>query len=184
MKLVAGWNTLSTPVKLISEADAIAELISEDDIDVAYYYDSGWHQILTEYTLNACDAVYVKMLAPTYVQFKFDAGAFSTPSKDLDVGWNLASLASLASGGMEADDAAASVYKTAANLPGYGQVVSPSINATQTDMYGNTGTSWTYSSGQTTGIGSMFAGMGYWVYMQNAATLAGFEITPIAPDLD
>jgi hypothetical protein len=85
---------------------------------------------------------------------------------------------------MHADDAVASVAKTAANLPGYAQVISPSLNATQTSMYYNTGTSWAVSYGQATVVDFMFAGLGYWVYMQNAATLAGFEITPIAPDLD
>jgi hypothetical protein len=183
MKLVVGWNTLSTPVKLISTADSVAELIPSG-MTIAYYYDGGWQQILTEYTLSPCDAVYVKMSESKYVQFKFDAGAFSTPSKDLDAGWNLISLASLDSDGMHADDAVASVAKTAANLPGYSQVVSPSINATQTDMYYNTGTSWAVAYGQSSVTDMMFAGLGYWVYMQNAATLAGFEITPIAPDLD
>jgi hypothetical protein len=183
MNLVSGWNTLSTPVQLISAADTVAELIPSG-MTIAYYYDGGWHQILTSYTLSPCDAVYVKMSASKYVQFKFDAGAFTTPSKALAAGWNLISLASLDSDGMYADLAVASVAKTAANLPGYAQVVSPSINATQTDMYGNTGTSWTVSYGQTGVTSNMFAGLGYWVYMQNAATLAGFEITPIAPDLD
>jgi hypothetical protein len=184
MKLVVGWNTLSTPVPLIAAADSVAELIPSGSVDIAYYYDGSWQQILTEYTLSPCDAVYVKMLVPTYVQLKFETKTFSTPSKALAVGWNLCSLAALDSSGMEADDAVASVYKTAANLPGYAQVISPSLNANRYDMYYNVGTSWTYSSGQTATIGSMFAGMGYWVYMQNAATLAGFEITPIAPDLD
>jgi len=184
MKLVSGWNTLSTPVKLISTADSIDELIPSG-MAIGYYYDGGWQQITTGYTLSTCDAVYVKMSAATYVQLKFDASAFTTPSKDLDVGWNLISLASLDSDGVDADNAVASVYLTAAGLPGYGQVVSPSINATQYDMYYNPGTSWTYSSGQTTTeAGVMFAGLGYWCYMSNAATLAGFEITPIAPDLD
>ena len=184
MNLIAGWNTLSTPVKLISAADSIDELISEDDMEIAYYYDGGWQQILTAYTLSPCDAVYVKMTNTASPLLKFDAGAFSTPSKDLDAGWNLASLASLDSNGMYADLAVASVARTAADLPGYAQVVSPSINASQTDMYGNTGTSWTVSYGQSGVTSNMFAGLGYWVYMQNAATLAGFEITPIAPDLD
>jgi len=185
MKLVAGWNTLSTPVQLIAAADTVDELIPSG-MTIGYYYDGGWQQITTGYTLSPCDAVYVKMSAATYVQFKFDAGAFTTPSKDLAAGWNLASLAALDSDGMKEAPAVASVYRTAANLPGYGQVVSPSMNATQTDMYGNTGTSWAYAVDQTTGAGTndMFAGLGYWIYMQNAATLAGFEITPIAPDLD
>jgi hypothetical protein len=183
VKLVSGWNTLSTPVKLISTADAVDELIPSG-MTVGYYYSGGWQQITTGYVLNPCDAVYVKMSESKYVLLKFDASAFSTPSKDLAAGWNLISLASLDSDGMYADLAVASVAKTAANLPGYAQVISPSINATQTDMYGNTGTSWTVSYGQSSVTSNMFAGLGYWVYMQNAATLAGFEITPIAPDLD
>jgi len=183
MKLISGWNTLSTPVKLIAAADAIDELIPSG-MTIGYYYDSGWQQITTGYVLNACDAVYVKMSAATYVQFKFDAGAFTTPSKDLAAGWNLVGLAALDSDGMNADDAVASVAKTAANLPGYSQVVSPSLNATQRGMYYNAGTSWAVAYGQDSVSDKMYAGLGYWVYMQNAATLAGFEITPIAPDLD
>jgi hypothetical protein len=188
MKLVVGWNTLSTPVKLILTADSIDELIPSG-MEIGYYYDEGWHQITSDsdYTLSPCDAVYVKMDAITYVLLKFDAGAFSNPSKDLDAGWNLISLAYLSSSGMNADNAVASVYQTAAGLPGYSQVVSPSLNDAQTDLYGTSGASWTYSSGQTLGDSPtevMRPGLGYWCYMQNAATLAGFTITPIVPDLD
>ena len=182
MQLVAGWNTLSTPVKLISTADSIDELIPAG-MTIGYYYDGGWQQITTGKVLNTCDAVYVRMSTAKYVQFKFDTGAFSTPSKDLAAGWNLVGLAYLSSAGKIADDAVASVAKTAANLPGYAQVVSPSINLTQKDMYGNTGTSWAVAYGQTDVADVMYAGLGYWVSMQNAATLAGFEITPIAPNL-
>jgi hypothetical protein len=185
MSLVSGWNTLSTPVKLISTADSIDELIPAH-MTIGYYYDAtGWHQITTGYVLNACDAVYVKMSIATDVLLKFDAGAWTMPSKALSAGWNLISLAYLSSSGKNADDAVVSVYQTAAGLPGYSQVISPSLNATQTNMFGVAGASWAYSSGA--GYASpqdMFAGLGYWCYMQNAATLAGFEITPIAPDLD
>ena len=184
MKLVAGWNTLSTPVKLISTADSIDELIPAG-MTIGYYYDAtGWHLITSGYVLNPCDAVYVKMGTEKYVLLKFDASAFSAPSKALNAGWNLISLAYLGSSGQTDLATVASVYKTAAGLPGYSQLVSPSLNATQTDMYGTTRTSWAYASGQTGGTYSCYAGLGYWVYMQNAATLAGFEITPIAPDLD
>jgi len=188
MKLVSGWNTLSTPVKLIAAADAIDELIPAH-MTIGYYYDGDWQQITTGKVLNACDAVYVKMSVATDVLLKFDAAAFTTPSKDLAAGWNLCSLAYLASAGKTDYATMASVANTADNLPGYSQLVSPSLNATQTDMYGTAGTSWAYASGETaptdrTGVNTCYAGLGYWVYMQNAATLAGFEITPIAPDLD
>jgi hypothetical protein len=183
MSLVSGWNTLSTPVKLISTADSIDELIPAH-MSVGYYYDGGWQQITTGYTLSPCGAVYVKMSVATDVLLKFDASAYTNPSKDLDAGWNLVSLAYLSSSGKDADDAMASVYQTAAGLPGYSQIISPSLNATQTNMFGVAGTSWAHSSGQSTAGGTMYAGLGYWCYMLNAATLAGFEITPIAPDLD
>ena len=183
MKLVAGWNTLSTPVPLIAAADTVDELIPSG-MTIGYYYDGGWTQITTGYTLSPCDAVYVKMSEAKYVQLKFECETFSTPSKDLAVGWNLISLASLDSDGMRMDYAVASVALDSAGLPGYGQVVSPSLNATRYDMYYNAGTSWASASGETDSAGTMYAGLGYWCYMQNAATLAGFEITPIAPDLD
>jgi hypothetical protein len=182
MKLVSGWNTMSTPVKLISTADSIDELIPSG-MTIGYYYDGGFQQITTGYVLDACDAVYVKMSAATYVQFKFDAGAFTAPSKDLAVGWNLISLASLATS-KDATDAVASVDLTAAGLPGWSQLVSPSMNASQTDIYGAVETAWSESSGQGTSAETMQPGLGYWIYMQNAATLAGFELTPIVPDLD
>ena len=184
MKLVSGWNTLSTPVKLISTADSVDELIPSG-MTIGYYYDAGWQQITTGYVLNPCNAVYLKMSAVTYVLLKFDASAFSTPSKALAAGWNLMSLAYLSSSGKSDLATVASVKLTATNLPGYSQLISPSLNATQTNMFGVDGTSWAYASGQTESAGgTCFAGLGYWVYMQNAATLAGFEITPIAPDLD
>ena len=181
MKLVVGWNTLSTPVKLIAAADSIDELIPSG-MTIGYYYDGGWQQITTGYTLNACDAVYAKMSAVTYVLLKFDASAFTTPSKDLAAGWNLISLASL-DASKNVNDTMACVDLTAANLPGWSQVISPTMNAAQTDLYGATETAWAESVGEAADK-TMQPGLGYWCYMQNAATLAGFEITPIAPDLD
>jgi hypothetical protein len=186
--LVEGWNTLSTPVKLISTADSIDELIPSG-MSIGYYYDAtGWHQITTGYVLDACDAVYVKMSPEaTYVYLKFDAGAWNMPSKDLAAGWNLISLAYLSSSGKQVDSAVASIYETPGNLPGYAQVIAPSLIDAQTDLFGTSGSSWTYSSGETVDESTpqtMYAGLGYWVYMQNAATLAGFTITPIVPDFD
>ncbi|MCK4723053.1 MAG: right-handed parallel beta-helix repeat-containing protein, partial [Dehalococcoidia bacterium] len=46
MKLIAGWNTLSTPVQLDTSADTIDELIPSG-MTVGYYYDGGWQQITT-----------------------------------------------------------------------------------------------------------------------------------------
>jgi len=184
MQLIVGWNTLSTPAKLIDSANSIDELIPSG-MSIGYYYDGGWQLITTGYTLSPCDAVYVKMSAATYVQFKIDASAFSTPSKDLVAGWNLIGLSDLTVGGMDTDDAVISVYKTAGNLPGYSHVISPSQNAAQYDIYYTAGGDWTVTMAEHGGSTSnMLPGLGYWIYMQNPATLAGFVITPIVPDLD
>jgi len=184
--LVSGWNTLSTPVELIPAGDTIGELIPSG-LSVGYYYDGGWQLLTTAYELSPCDAVYVKLSLAKTVQLKFDADEFTTPTKDLAAGWNLIGLAYLSSSGMDADDAVASVYLTAANLPGYSQVVSPSLNTLRRDMYYNQESSWSDSRAQhgaASGNSTMYATYGYWIYMLNAATLAGSTITPIAPDLD
>ena len=156
-------------------------------MSVGYYYDGGWQLLTTAYELAPCDAVYVKLSLAKTVQLKFDADEFTTPSKALAAGWNLASLAYLSSSGMAADDAVASVYLTATNMPGYSQVVSPSLNTLRRDMYYNQESSWSDSRAQhgaASGNSTMYATYGYWIYMLNAATLAGSTITPIAPDLD
>jgi hypothetical protein len=66
------------------------------------------------------------------------------------------------------------VANTPTNLPGYSQVISPSMNSSD----------WTYSSGQSYTDEDMLVGEGYWIYMQNDCTLVGFTITPIEPSLD
>ena len=57
-------------------------------------------------------------------------------------------------------------WEQVTNLPGYSQVISPSMNSS----------SWTYSSGQSYTNQDMLVGEGYWIYMQNDCTLAGFTI--------
>jgi len=127
----------------------------------------------------------VKLSVAKTVQLKFDADEFTTPTKALAAGWNMAGLAYLNSAGQDADDAMASVYETAAKLPGYSQVVSPSLNALRRDMYYNAGSAWVVSRSENgTDTSNMYPTYGYWVYMQNAATYAAGTITPIAPDLD
>ena len=112
------------------------------------------------------------MNAADIVLLKYNATDVSTPTKDLYAGWNLIGLANLES--KPVDDTVKSVANTSTNLPGYSQVISPSMNSAD----------WTYSSGQTYTDQDMLVGEGYWIYMQNPATLAGFTITPIQPSLD
>ncbi len=180
VSLSVGWNTLSTPIILDASGDTIDEVVDSAKITIAYWYDTNdadsdgtyWEQVTTGYKLEPCDAIYIKMNATDSVLLKYNATDVSTPTRDLYAGWNLIGLANLET--KHVDDAVQSVANTSTNLPGYSQVVSPSMNSAD----------WTYSSGQSYTNQDMLVGEGYWIYMQNPATLAGFTITPIQPSLD
>jgi hypothetical protein len=180
VSLSVGWNTLSTPIILDASGDTVDEVVDSAKITIAYWYDTSdvdadgtyWEQITTGYELEPCDAIYIKMNATDSVILKYNATDTSTPTKELYAGWNLIGLANLET--KHVDDAVQSVANTPTNLPGYSQVVSPSMNSS----------SWTYSSGQSYTDQDMLVGEGYWIYMQNDCTLAGFTITPLQPSLD
>jgi hypothetical protein len=163
--LAVGWNTLSTPAKLITTADSIDELVPTGS-SIAYYYSGGWQLVTTGYVLNPCNAVYIKMTTAQTALLQIDGATTYVPSKDLAAGWNLIGQTNLT--GDETDLQA--VASVAAN---YGQLVSPSLNAA----------AWINTS-STTSVGSLVLGEGYWIFMKTAATIGGFTICPIAPDLD
>jgi hypothetical protein len=180
VSLSVGWSTLSTPIILDASGDTVDEVVDSAKITIAYWYDTSdvdtdgtyWEQITTGYELEPCDAIYIKMNATDSVILKYNATDTSTPTRELYAGWNLIGLANLET--KHVDDAVQSVANTPTNLPGYSQVVSPSMNSS----------SWTYSSGQSYTDQDMLIGEGYWIYMQNDCTLAGFTITPLQPSLD
>ena len=180
VSLSVGWNTLSTPIILDPSGDTVDEVVDSAKMTIAYWYDTNdadsdgtyWEQVTTGYELEPCDAIYIKMNATDSVILKYNATDASTPTKNLYAGWNLIGLANLET--KHVDDAVQSVANTPTNLPGYSQVVSPSMNSSD----------WTYSSGQSYTDQDMLVGEGYWIYMQNDCTLAGFTITPLQPSLD
>jgi hypothetical protein len=180
ISLSVGWNTLSTPIILDASTDTVDEVVDQAKMTIAYWYDTNdadadgnyWEQVTTGYKLEPCDAIYIEMNTAATVVLKYNATDLSTPIKNLYTGWNLIGLANLET--KHVDDAVQSVANTSTNLPGYSQVVSPSMNSS----------SWTYSSGQSYTDQDMLVGEGYWIYMQNDCTLAGFTITPLQPSLD
>jgi len=180
VSLSVGWNTLSTPIILDPSGDTVDEVVDLAKMTIAYWYDTNdvdsdgtyWEQVTTGYELEPCGAIYIKMNATDSVILKYNATDASTPTKNLYAGWNLIGLANLET--KHVDDAVQSVANTPTNLPGYSQVVSPSMNSSD----------WTYSSGQSYTDQDMLVGEGYWIYMQNDCTLAGFTITPLQPSLD
>jgi len=180
VSLSVGWNTLSTPIILDSSTDTVGEVVDIAKITIAYWYDAGdtdtdgnyWEQVTADYTLSPCDAIYIKMSATDSVLLKYNATDISLPTKQLYAGWNLIGLASLTT--KHVDDAVQSVANTPGSLPGYSQVISPSMNSED----------WTFSYGQSYTDEDMLVGEGYWIYMQNDCTLVGFTVTPIEPSLD
>jgi len=173
VSLAVGISTLSTPALLITTADTIAELMPDyaTNMEYCYKFVNGVWSTIGGDTLTPGSAYYIKMAVADSVLLQYAANEYYTPSKALTAGWNLISAASLSS--ILVDAAVTSVSLTAAGLPGYSQVISPSMNASP----------WSYSSGATTSD-YMVVGEGYWIYMQNAATLAGFTIFPLVPDFD
>ena len=180
VSLSVGWNTLSTPIILDASGDTVGEVVDLAKITIAYWYDTNdadadgtyWEQVTSDYELEPCDAIYIKMSATDSVLLKYNATDISLPTKELYAGWNLIGLASLET--KHVDNAVQSVANTPTNLPGYSQVISPSMNSSD----------WTFSYGQSYTDEDMLVGEGYWIYMQNDCTLVGFTITPIQPSLD
>jgi hypothetical protein len=180
VNLNVGWNTLSAPIILDDSTDTVGEVVDLAKVIIAYWYDTSdadsdgnyWEQVTADYELSPCDAIYIKMNATDSILLKYNATDISLPTKQLYAGWNLIGLASLTT--KHVDDAVQSVANTPNNLPGYSQVISPSMNSED----------WTFSYGQSYTDEDMLVGEGYWIYMQNDCTLVGFTVTPIEPSLD
>jgi len=186
--LNTGWNTFSTPIALDPACDTWEEYIGlGDGLEIypgatTYYFDGEnqvYGQVLGNYRLDPCDAIYVRMLEPDIAAILFSPNV-SVSAKQLHTGWNLVGLAwmPMAEGepwGMKTNDALKSVETVAGDLTGYVQVVSPPMNQQP----------WTYIAGSEIGAwtdpppsGWMMPTKGYWVFMINDGTLAGFTFTP------
>ncbi len=172
--LKVGWNIFSTPISLDSSHNTLSTILAGLSYDQVYGFDSStqsWRTLTGSYELKPCDAIYIHMTSAGTISLVVNQALTFPPTRSLFSGWNLISLAYLSE--MKANEALASVYQVTGGLAGYTQVLSPAI--------GNQ-TGWTYVTGQTiadTGTnGWMQPAEGYWVFMVNAGTLAGFTTTP------
>ena len=173
LELCEGWNILSTPIYLDESCDTWGEVRAfGDGLDIdtqaaTYYFDGSiqmWGLVLDDYGLKPCDAIYVKMASADTVQV-IPSSMPSMSSKELYAGWNLVSLASLESMGVI--EALTSIYIVTPDLIGYSQVTSPP----------HCQPGWYYvRDGGDNPI--LLVGKGYWVFMINGGTLAGFTFTP------
>jgi len=186
VQLSAGWNAVSTPVALDPAADTWGEYAAlGDGLDMhatspAYYFNNqtqAWAALTSDYALKPCDAIYVRMDSADVAPVLYNP-SLSVPFKQLYSGWNLVGLAYLDDVGLKADEALVSVEEVTGGLNGYKLVVSPSVNQS----------SWIYSGGAIAdwdGAGQspdgwMLRTNGYWVFMLNDGTLAGFTFTPVS----
>lgn len=178
LRLHAGWNTFSTPVRLSAATDTWGEFAASAGLSYqsAYRWDGTAFQFVEPaYVLAPLDAIYVQMNSPKVVQITAYNGVSAPPSKTLSPGWNLVGSAFLQEAEMPVSDALASVFFVPNNVPGalplwgYSQVVSPSTNVFE----------WAYIRGSLI-VPNMQIGEGYWVNMVNTGQLGGFTSTPIS----
>jgi hypothetical protein len=197
IELNRGWNTLSTPAALDAACDTWGEFkalgngLAVDTTVPAYAWNGEtqlWVEITDSYVLQPCDAIYVKMLEPDVAPLLL-SGDVSVPSKDVYTGWNLVSLSYMPMGGewppfglpnLPAEIALRSIGIVPSDLTGCVQVVSPSLN--QESWVGVCGYSQEYGGFwcDYSGSGKMYITEGYWVFMENPGTLAGYAFTPIS----
>lgn len=183
--LNSGWSLFSVPFSLdggFRSWGQVKSLSGGINATIALAYDptnyvggvwQPWITVTDSYILTPCDAIYILMPASGNVSLVANPNP-AIPSKSLLAGWNLVGLGyyDIAQTGMGVNAAFTSVYTvTGAASTGYTQVVSPALN--QVD--------WFYLRDNPGGgaVPQMLISKGYWVFMVNPGTLAGFTSTPL-----
>ena len=193
VELNTGWNILSTPIALDPACDTWGEYKALGDPDLhihatnpAYSFNAQTRAFVAltgTYPLKPCDAIYVRMTEPDIAAILYSPD-MSVPSKNVYTGWNLGRLAGVpgragADGwgwGMPVNEGLASICMVPGSpigAIGYAQVVSPPMNQE----------SWVCThviDGYMGEENLMRPTKGYWVFMINNGTLAGFTFTPMS----
>ncbi|MBI2851678.1 MAG: hypothetical protein HYX84_01045 [Chloroflexi bacterium] len=175
--LQAGWNLLSTPVRLSTGGQRIDQIFTAQqsaNIEIIYGWVGGqWRQMGGGDALLPLDAYYVKVRPELTATANLvpSPDLSSPPSRSLVAGLNLVGVApALELGAFPAkslDQLLASIAQAAGGARGYSIVISPPHNQD----------SWTYVVGGQ--VQSLLPFKGYWVIMDNPDTLFGFSITPL-----
>jgi len=188
VRLNTGWNIISTPIALDPACDTwgdyktLGDGLAVDTGATTYYFDAEnqvYGQVLDTYQLEPCEAIYVKMASADTAAILYSPNV-SVPSRTLYAGWNLVGLAYLGEEvpGLKANEALISVAEVTGGLTGYSVVVSPSVNQTPWIYTGGAIADWDGEGSAPDGW--MLPTYGYWVFMLNDGTLAGFTFTPIS----
>jgi len=177
--LPAGWNLLSTPIKLDADSDSLGQILGQSvaNIEVSYRWDTQSQQwaVPTGYELSPLEAVYVKVSSGVSATAEFipSEELSQPPIRELQPGLNLIGPAPALEAGVFPDtplnQALISIAEAEGGLRGYTMVVSPEHNQP----------GWAYALGGE--IKDLLPYKGYWVVMENADTLYGFSTTPISP---
>ncbi|MEW6572233.1 MAG: right-handed parallel beta-helix repeat-containing protein [Bacillota bacterium] len=178
LPVTSGWHLLSTPVALgLNSWQDVVQLGVDLDASVILRYDSvnkEWEvcgQAGT--TFDPQDAYFIKLNSGDLLPLVIESNFTSPPTRMLQQGWNLTSLAT-DDWGMYVRDALASAELTSDGKRGWVQVVKPPFPAGQ---WGDT-SSWACTVNTPYWYYYyMEAFEGYWVYMENADELAGFSTT-------
>jgi len=188
--LSTGWNVFSTPIALDPACDTWGEYIDLGDglniyaTSPAYRFNAQtqlYVALTDDYVLKPCDAIYVRMASADTASILYSPNV-SVPSKQLYAGWNLIGLAYLGMqqgevGGLKASQALVSVEQVGGGLAGYKVVVCPPINQPGWIYTGGAIADWNGDGNAPNGW--MLRTYGYWVFMLNDGTLAGFTFTPM-----
>jgi hypothetical protein len=175
--LNTGWNIISTPIKLDANSNTLDKILDITSFEIAYRWDSVntiWVPLTTAtpYAVNPLEAFYVKIKVATTANFVASQNPLSPPVRDLKQGYNLIGAAPpfevVAFKEMPVNQALISVVLTPAGLRGYTMVISPPLNQA----------GWVYTVGADNPP-NMSPFIGFWVFMENDDTLAGFSTTPI-----
>lgn len=176
--LEKGWNTLSTPISLVNSSwGSISKLGDGLDYCAAVTWDAEqqtWVQVIDSTEIGPLDAIFIKMIRDDRVPLAINPEITSPAVKCLKPGWNLIGPAycldqdCLLWETLPVDKTLISVAETPDGKIGYTLVVSPSVNED----------CWVYTAGCDEAP-TMDVGRGYWVFMKNCDTLAGFSSTPL-----
>ena len=180
-----GLNTLSTPIALEEYVvpsrqwqDIVANSSLEDQVKFVTRWNPAtqlWESVAPTDTLDPLDAFYIYMYEECHwviLMVNSDMGhPYSMPSRALSADWNLIGPNPLFGPPpfMPVDEALSSIEQTPAGLPGYTQVISPIVSGQE---------AWYYVPGMDN-VPNMWKGRGYWLWMENPDTLAGFGFSPL-----
>ena len=132
LTLNKGWNLISAPIVLDGNRDSLHEVLYGLDWEVAYGFcgkTQKWLLLDRESILNPIDAVFIFMLEEGKAEMLAFEGLSQPPAKALFGGWNLISLASLTSMGL--DRALISVHDFERRIGHAVKVISPAFNSEQ-----------------------------------------------------